>query len=456
MRHYPINNFRGIERFADVANLDRGSLSQAVNSATLPRGAISSGPIWRNVSGLSNYQDAFKKHLDWVQSAFLDAVEEYDRARVGFPHTQYHVLSNKGALFMAGNPENHNRVYIAEPANKRENIMDGLDSSIMSYVDILNVGDRPYTPRINALSVYGSYILAHHDYGITALLDVDTRNDPVTGYRVPQLHTPASVGAANHACAWGDVYLGTDGQVYQDYIEASPPDKHEQRAERSPSYKSAGGYEHLLASGWQTTAFSQWVSSLGLFVFFVKLAATNDFGYFFFHRPTLTLSGPFDATGAAEVGLIQGTDIMVVRNSSDVYAYTDLGEFHDKDITPPTSPVTPPNGLTPATITGVFETNWEDLGDNNVHKTIEELQLNFKYGSAGNVSIEVENEEGLISGSAVNWQSIEATGLGKERIKAFLNLYGRRFKIRVHTQTTHGRPWFLHDMSVGFTPGVEL
>lgn len=454
MRHHKIHNFRGIERFADVTNLDRGSLSKAVNAATLPRGAISSGPIWRNVSGLPNYLDAFKRNLDWVPGASIDCVDTYDRARIGFPHTTMQVLSHKGALFMAGDPDAPSRVWIAEPGNKREKIMDGLESAILSHVDILNKGHYPHDLVIRALSVYGAYILVHHDYGITALHDIDNGQDPVTGYRVRQSHTPADVGAANHNCTGGDIYLGYDGQIYTDFLEAAPPNKYETRDDRSPSYKSAGGYEHLLASGWQADAYAQWVPSLGLLVCFIKLAATDDYGYFLFHRPTLTLSGPFSATNFARCGIIQGTDTLVVKLADDSYTYTDLGDLRDRDLDPDQVEVSPPAGGMVTSLTDAeIEFNWEDLSEPNLHKTVDELQVNFQYGSQGSVAMQIENERGVISGNKNVYQSFDST---KERIKFFTNINGRRFRLTLYIRSSNGQPWVLRDISIGFIPGLEL
>lgn len=456
MRHFTLKNFRGIEVYADATDLDRGSLRSSKNVAAAPRGALCNGVVWRSTALPGAGVSAFNKRLDYLDVATANGTPgNYLRSREDFPiDVNISVMSNKGALFMAGDADQPQRVWIAEPAHKRESVVTGIDSAVMSYVDIINVGPTDSTPTIRALSVYGPYIYAHHEYGITALYDVEAGQDPTTGFRVRQSHTPVPVGLPNHNCAFGDVWLGYDGQLWNERVEAGPPEKFEgqKQPERVPSYKSTGGFEHLLADGWQSDAFSEWVPQLNLYVFFAPLK-TGDMGMFLYDRAALTLSGPFNVPGAAGCVNPLGTSLMYVRFSNDTYAWADFGEFRERDLTVYDTAVPPPGTFVSSVFESMVEFNWEDLGDTNTHKSFEELQLNFQHGSYGQVAVELENERGQISGSRSAFRDFSPA---RERIKFFVNLNGRRVRFRLYFNNTHGRPWVLRDMAIGYTPGVEL
>jgi len=432
MRHHKITNFRGIESYADATNLDRGSLEASAGALSLPRGTLSSGVLWKPASAFPNYAQAFEDPLAYVDGATIDcSLTEYLRSRVGFPHTQFYVMSNKGALFMAGDPTEPQRVWIAEPANKRESIISGLDSSVLSYVDILNMGHYPEDPVIRALSVYGPYIYVHHNYGITALYDVDVAQDPVTGFRVPQNSTAAPSSAANYRCADGDVFVGYDAQIYQDMREIGPPHKQESREKGAVGYKATGGFEHLLATGWQSTAMGVWLPTEGLYLLFAKLAETSNYGYFVFHRPTLTLTGPFKLkSGLQDVGNVQESGVVVLKfldGETTTYYAADFGELHERrlpDIAEVAFADSSSTSLVPLVATGTsiqksisdIVLNWDDLGDPNVHKSFEEVQLNFAQGSVGRVAVMVENERGQTSGSLSRWYNLYTGLLEKDYV----------------------------------------
>lgn len=456
MRHFTLRNFRGLEFYADSVDLDRGSLRKAQNVLCQPRGALSNGVIWRGGPLPGAGAGAFNKRLDYLDTAAANSTPgNYLRSREDFPiDVNISTMSNKGALFMAGDSSHPNRVWIAEAPHKRENVVTGIESAQFSYVDIINVGPSSGVPTVRALSNYGPYIYAHHEYGVTALYDVEGSNDPVTGFRVRQTHTPVPVGLANHACAAGDVWLGYDGQLWDERIESGPPEKYEGQPDpqRVPSYKSTGGYEHLLADGWQDTAVAEWLPKPGYYVFFVDLAS-GDRGMFLYDRPNLTLTGPHTCGPVADVVNPLGTEYLFVRFSDDSLGYADLAELREKELTQFQLPVDAPAIMGRDSYQSEVEFNWEDLGNPNTHKSFDEVQLNFQYGSQGRVAIELENERGQVSGSRHNWQDFS---LNQERAKFFVNLNGRRYKLRLYFDNFNGMAWVLRDLSVGFTPGVEL
>lgn len=102
-----------------------------------------------------------------------------------------------------------------------------------------------------------------------------------------------------------------------------------------------------------------------------------------------------------------------------------------------------------------IETPMEDFGDPNTWKDFLEVQLNFQPESVGSFWVEAENEYGLRSGTAARAPKALTTTNLKNGAKTFLNLKGRRVKIRLWVITNNFTPWVLRDISVGWLPGKE-
>lgn len=101
-----------------------------------------------------------------------------------------------------------------------------------------------------------------------------------------------------------------------------------------------------------------------------------------------------------------------------------------------------------------LETAMEDFGDPNTWKDFLEVQINFQPGSVGFVWVEAENEFGQRSGTTRRAPKPINTTRGNGP-KFFLNLKGRRIKIRVWILTDNHFPWVQPDISVGWLVGVE-
>lgn len=102
----------------------------------------------------------------------------------------------------------------------------------------------------------------------------------------------------------------------------------------------------------------------------------------------------------------------------------------------------------------IIETPMEDLGDPESWKDLLEVQLNFQPGSQGLYWLEVENELGRRSGTTGKApKDITLSSNHKTGPKTFVNLQGRRFKVRVFIITDNYNPWVLRDISLGWLLG---
>lgn len=461
MRNFPITRLRGIETYADTLALDRGGLWRAKGAVPYPRDALSSPFVWRDIVELPEEHDPNEALSNWLvyreDAEAPPAPGTYAFSREDFPAFEFAALSNSGALFLSGDETHPQRVWVAESPNKRESVLTGIDSAILSYVDILHAG--PLNPSTNpivvrALSNYQDYILVHHNHGVTVLYDVQAGQDPVTGFRVRQSNTPLVSGAVNQDSCLGRMFIGWDGQLWADMAAAGPPEKFEQRQENVPAYKSTGGYEHLLHEDWRETAFSVWVPTMGAFLPFFRLKESGQTGFFMFNRPALTLTGPVRADGVVKAGNIHGTDIIVAELVDETLVWADLGQLREQEdraqgeiITLPTEFGADPLADTQITL------NWQDFGHGDAHKIVEEVHLNFQHGSRGMAAVEVENESGRISGSRSALQEIKTD---RERLKFFRNINGRRFRVHIFIEGTHGKEWTLRSVSVGYNIGNPI
>lgn len=97
-------------------------------------------------------------------------------------------------------------------------------------------------------------------------------------------------------------------------------------------------------------------------------------------------------------------------------------------------------------ILSVAETAFEDFGQPESTKHFMEMVLKFDKGSVGFMGAFVETEDGNTDGAWLG--SIE----GKDTHKVFINVRGRKLRVRVYVATDIAARWILNDVSVGFNP----
>ena len=97
-------------------------------------------------------------------------------------------------------------------------------------------------------------------------------------------------------------------------------------------------------------------------------------------------------------------------------------------------------------ILSVAETAFEDFGQPESTKHFMEMVLKFDKGSVGFMGAFVETEDGNTDGAWLG--SIE----GKDTHKVFINVRGRKLRVRVYVATDIAARWILNDVSAGFNP----
>jgi hypothetical protein len=94
----------------------------------------------------------------------------------------------------------------------------------------------------------------------------------------------------------------------------------------------------------------------------------------------------------------------------------------------------------------VAETVFDDLNRPEVTKQFLEVILTFAPGSVGHVGLFVETDEGKYDG---RWHgNIEGT----DSLKAFVNVRGRKIRLRLYVVAEPGATWTVNDVTVGYLP----
>lgn len=93
----------------------------------------------------------------------------------------------------------------------------------------------------------------------------------------------------------------------------------------------------------------------------------------------------------------------------------------------------------------VIETAFEDFQSPESTKHFMELVLKFDGGSVGHMGAFVETEDGNADGAWLG--DIE----GKDTHKVFINIRGRKLRVRIYVATDVAARWVLNDVTVGFT-----
>ena len=106
-----------------------------------------------------------------------------------------------------------------------------------------------------------------------------------------------------------------------------------------------------------------------------------------------------------------------------------------------------PNAYYPNSYLSIIETAYEDFGSQSNVKQWHEIILSFRRNSWGNLWVYAQSEDGKISGQ------YKGSIYGKEKIKTFINLRGRRMKFRIIMVTHKDHPWMITEAAVGYLEG---
>ena len=137
----------------------------------------------------------------------------------------------------------------------------------------------------------------------------------------------------------------------------------------------------------------------------------------------------------------------VVGNSSGVFAY------YGKKIT--SAFAEPAVGNTAVTDCMFFKDSYLSIAETGpMHisgehglKQLHEIVVSFKPNSVGYLWGYAQNEDGLVKGQ------YKGSIFGKPRVKVFLNLRGREFKVRLYLVTHVNHPWQIQEVALGHLIG---
>jgi len=95
----------------------------------------------------------------------------------------------------------------------------------------------------------------------------------------------------------------------------------------------------------------------------------------------------------------------------------------------------------------IMETAYEDFGSSSNIKQWHEIILSFRKNSWGDLWVFAQAEDGTTSGQ------YKGSIYGRQKIKTFINLRGRRMKFRIIMVTHKDHPWMITEVGVGYLQG---
>ena len=150
---------------------------------------------------------------------------------------------------------------------------------------------------------------------------------------------------------------------------------------------------------------------------------------------------------------VEAPEGMNVSYSPSTHSFNSNGRTYSGAMAESAPGITPQDDAIyfPTSNLSVIETSFEDLGGPHIVKQIHEINLTFQGGSYGHVWVFAQSE----SSSSFKGRS-RGTLFNKEQVKTFVNLRGRRVRVRVYIASHIDYDWVLTDMSIGFLAGKTL
>ena len=428
----------------------------------------------------------------------LDAAEKdiYQLENTPFPNCSIFILGLRKCIYAAGNPENPLTIYVSEPLSAEDPFKDGIYSSEMSKVDILGTN----ATKITALSTYQNYVVVHTDAGVVLLFSTET-NQSSTGFRVEQVSAAANSGAINQYCCAGSAiiqpyYLGVDGEVYKDSSARRGPENKPAYSDIEQVTAKAKGLWNKAVDGSYKGSFSAYETFSGLYNFYMPSSEKSEMaggafqGYYYSDQlqsivgPVLyprftavtsvndtslllgvsgnkllscdteqmkearSLDGPTNEMWSSVDGTDPGSDSTVeVDIEEGVFNYggrTYKAPMADSSVG---DSVLQNATYYPDAYLSVVESAYEDMQGAHMTNQIHEVLSTFQSKSYGHVWVYAENEEGKVKGG------YKGSLFNRVQVKSFLNLRGRRIRLRIYIISHIEYPWVLTDQSIGFLAG---
>ena len=416
-----------------------------------------------------------------------------------FPSCHSFVVGMNKTIFAAGDSSNPLRVYVSEPATVETPVREGVYSKdYLSKIDILCTN----ATKITALSTYQNYVVVHTDAGVVLLFQTKASTQSMHGFRAEQVAGAANSGAINPNVVSGSAliqpyYLGCDGQIWKDESARRGPDHKPTYSDSDQvSWKAKGAWNKLVATD-ISSAFSAYEPSTGHYLVGVptkeaqdEVSGAPEYATYVWNDMSDSLAGPFVLPKMTCMASVPDSSIMVGVDQADKVYYTDLEDMRDgaefSSVSTPANwdasvdpggdrvavnKTTPsfdyygrtipssmgdlavgttgsPDSYYPDSYVSVMETAYEDFGSSSNMKQWHELILSFRKNSWGNLWVYAQAEDGtLVSGQ------YKGSVYGKENIKTFINLRGRRMKFRIIMGTHKDHPWMITEVGVGYLEG---
>ncbi len=417
-----------------------------------------------------------------------------------FPKCNTFVIGMNKAIFAAGDVDNPLRVYVSEPATGEDPLREGVYSKdYLSKIDILCTN----ASKITALSTYQNYIVVHTDAGVVLIYSTQPATQSIPGFRAEQVAGAANSGAINPNVVSGSAmiqpyYLGCDGQIWKDESARRGPDHKPTYSDADQvSWKAKGAWDRLVAAD-ISTAFSAYEPSTGFYTVGMptqEASSTNArFASYMWHDMSDSLSGPFllpkltclthvpdsskmvavdqdhkvwttdfeDMRDGAEFSSVSapsdwdttsnpsGTDEVIVDKDNLIFNYygrTLASQMASPAIGTTSIAVEDTSTYYKDAYLSIMETAYEDFGSQSNVKQWHEIVLSFRKNSWGNLWVYAQAEDGTISGQ------YKGSVYGKQKIKTFINLRGRRMKFRIIMVTHKDHPWMITEAGVGYLEG---
>ena len=299
-------------------------------------GSWINGDLWLGHGELPNL--VYRTASDSVEELGATApTDAYDIGRDKFPPVKSFVQNAGGVIFGAGHAGGDHpatRVWMTDVPNKEFPRPERIANIDNSYVDIL----RTDASKVNALSIWQEYIVAHTDSRPWIITRVGSTND---GWHADQVPTPISVSAPNHnACrdisGIGRNWLGADGEIYEDHIfRASTPDKNFDRDRDIVTGRADNVWNELIdrSKDGAHTIFDRVNSRF--FAWAPLKGDESPFGLFVWDESRRSIAGPmlYPSAVASTLGrnTSEGLNLAIIADSSDALLHTNLDDLRERE-----------------------------------------------------------------------------------------------------------------------------